>query len=268
VPKRFRSPDEAAAPRGTPDGAADRIQDRPPGAVPGRHPGRVHRCVAGRRAAVRSAGRGALRLRPAAPGAAPPLRLRLPLRARLGTTAEAMLCTAEHRVAVLLEVSVLGAYIRFEQGFRYARQRVRTATVGPCACGAVAAALADAGWGRPGWRGLAASCAGCVRGRTAVSLAGFARLAGDGLRVRAGSGVVRGRVTACPPGSGCPNSSPRRHCCRPGWTGSRPGWHVSTSAAPDRGDSGSAGYSGVPDERRGRRDRNHGPAAGRAALGR
>ena len=47
---------------------------------------------------------------------------------------------------------MLGAYIRFERGFRYARQRVRTATVRPCACGTVAAALADAGWGRPGWR--------------------------------------------------------------------------------------------------------------------
>ncbi|WP_328366845.1 hypothetical protein OG828_37355 [Streptomyces sp. NBC_00457] len=104
------------------------------------------------------------------------------------TAAEALLTTAEHRAAVLLEVSVLGAYIRFERGFRYARQRVRTATVGPCACGAVAAALADAGWGRPGWYALAPSCGGCVRGRTSVSLAGFARLAGEGVRVIAGSG--------------------------------------------------------------------------------
>ncbi|MEV0635622.1 hypothetical protein AB0I77_11745 [Streptomyces sp. NPDC050619] len=105
------------------------------------------------------------------------------------TTAEALLCTAEHRTAVLLEVSVLGRYIRFERGFRSARQRVRTATVGPCACGKVAAALADAGWGRPGWRALVASCAGCLRGRTSVSPAGFARLAGDGLRVVAGKGL-------------------------------------------------------------------------------
>ncbi|MFF2994164.1 hypothetical protein ACFVTC_06205 [Streptomyces sp. NPDC057950] len=105
-------------------------------------------------------------------------------------TAEALLCTTEHRAAALLEVTVLGAYIRFERGFRYARQRVRTATVGPCACGAVAAAFADAGWGRPGWRGLTAACAGCVRGRRSVSLAGFARLAGEGLRVRAGSGIA------------------------------------------------------------------------------
>ncbi|MGW1799329.1 hypothetical protein ACWCQN_26010 [Streptomyces sp. NPDC001984] len=104
------------------------------------------------------------------------------------TAAEALLCTAEHRAAVLLEISVLGAYIRFERGFRYARQRVRTATVGPCVCGAGAVALADAGWGRPGWRALAPACAGCVRGRRSLSLAGFARLAGDGLRVVAGDG--------------------------------------------------------------------------------
>ncbi|ANS64430.1 hypothetical protein SLINC_2206 [Streptomyces lincolnensis] len=103
-------------------------------------------------------------------------------------TAEALLCTAEHRSAALLEVSVLGRYIRFERGFRYARQRVRTATVGPCACGTVAAALADAGWGRPGWRALTPSCAGCVRGRTSLSLADFARLAGERLRVVAGAG--------------------------------------------------------------------------------
>lgn len=101
--------------------------------------------------------------------------------------AEELLCTAEHRSAALLEVRVLGAYIRFERGFRYARQRVRTMTAGPCACGAAAAALADAGWGRPGWRALAPACAGCVGARASVSLAGFARLAGEGLRV-AGTG--------------------------------------------------------------------------------
>ncbi|MEU9985910.1 hypothetical protein AB0E10_03710 [Streptomyces sp. NPDC048045] len=107
--------------------------------------------------------------------------------------AEALLCTAEHRAAVLLDVCVLGAYIRFERGFRYARQRVRTAAAGPCACGSAAVALADAGWGRPGWRALASACAGCVRGRTSLSLAGFARLAGEGLRV-----VASGAVAAAP----------------------------------------------------------------------
>lgn len=114
------------------------------------------------------------------------------------TAAEALLCTAEHRSALLLEVTVLGAYIRFERGFRYARQRVRTATVGACACGTPAAALADAGWGRPGWRALAPVCPGCAHGRTTVSFAAFARLAGEGLRVEAGGGdaVLGARVPA------------------------------------------------------------------------
>ncbi|MFE0674951.1 hypothetical protein [Streptomyces sp. NPDC058867] len=105
------------------------------------------------------------------------------------TAAEALLCTAEHRTAVLLEVTVLGRYLRFELGFRYARQRVRTATVGPCACGAVAVALADAGWGRPGWLGLAPACAVCLGVRRSVTLAGFARLAGEELRVVARKGA-------------------------------------------------------------------------------
>ncbi|MEU6475854.1 hypothetical protein ABZ858_02990 [Streptomyces sp. NPDC047017] len=115
--------------------------------------------------------------------------------------AEALLCTAEHRGAVLLEVSVLGAYIRFERGFRFARQRVRTMTAGPCPCGAAAAVLADAGWGRPGRRALAPACAGCVRGRTSVTLAAFARLAGDGLRVVAAHPLPAGTggAPAAPP---------------------------------------------------------------------
>ncbi|MFJ9897985.1 hypothetical protein ACIQPR_32100 [Streptomyces sp. NPDC091280] len=121
------------------------------------------------------------------------------------TAAEALLCTAEHREAVLLDITVLGPYIRFELGFRYGRQRVRTATVGPCACGARAVALADAGWGRPGWRALAAACAGCVRGRTSVSLATFARLAGDGLRVvAAGGGATTTTASEPPEGLGVP----------------------------------------------------------------
>lgn len=109
--------------------------------------------------------------------------------------AESLLCTAENRTAVLLEVSVLGRYIRCERGFRYARQRVRAATLSPCACGAAAAALADAGWGRPGWRALAGACPACARGRPSVSPAVFARLAGQGLAVRAGTGTW-------PPGTG------------------------------------------------------------------
>ncbi|MEV5980382.1 hypothetical protein [Streptomyces sp. NPDC052114] len=114
--------------------------------------------------------------------------------------AAGLLCTAEHRKAALLEVTVLGAYIRFERGFRYARQRVRTATVPPCACGAEASLLADAGWGRPGWRILEAACGRCRGARVAVAVAEFERLAGEGLRV-----VVTPAVApAGPPGLGTP----------------------------------------------------------------
>ncbi|GGR92098.1 hypothetical protein GCM10010252_33580 [Streptomyces aureoverticillatus] len=112
--------------------------------------------------------------------------------------AEGLLCTAEHRSAALLQVTVLGAYIRFEQGFRYARQRVRTVTVQPCDCGAAASRLADAGWGRPGWRALEGVCGTCGRGagRTAVSLGRFAAVAGEGLRVVAESPVSADPVAA------------------------------------------------------------------------
>lgn len=104
-------------------------------------------------------------------------------------SAQGMLVQAEYRRAALLEVSVLGPYIRFEQGFRYGRQRVRSATIGPCRCGAEAAVLADAGWGRAGRLALEGVCAGCVGGRPRWTLEAFARLAGDGLRVRAAPGA-------------------------------------------------------------------------------
>ncbi|MFC8129359.1 hypothetical protein [Streptomyces sp. NPDC057302] len=99
------------------------------------------------------------------------------------TEAEAFLCTGGHRGAALLEVTVLGAYIRFERGFRYARQRVRTVTVQPCECGARASVLADAGWGRPGWRVVEGVCATCAGRRASLRFAEFARLAGEGLTV-------------------------------------------------------------------------------------
>ncbi|MEV6758016.1 hypothetical protein [Streptomyces sp. NPDC051214] len=110
-------------------------------------------------------------------------------------TAQAFLCTAEHRGAALLRVTVLGAYIRFERGFRYARQRVRAVTVQPCRCGARASVLADAGWGRPGWRVVEGVCALCAGRRTSMRLAEFARLAGEGLTV---TGVGPGSVPGSP----------------------------------------------------------------------
>ncbi|MEV4443389.1 hypothetical protein AB0K09_31220 [Streptomyces sp. NPDC049577] len=98
--------------------------------------------------------------------------------------ARGLICVGAHRRAVVLEVSVLGAYIRYERGMRYARQRVRTVRVGPCAaCGRPATRLADAGWGRPGWWALAADCGGCAPGRTSVTFADFGRLAGEPLTI-------------------------------------------------------------------------------------
>ncbi|MFD9794526.1 hypothetical protein ACFWXK_26675 [Streptomyces sp. NPDC059070] len=100
--------------------------------------------------------------------------------------AAALTCVGEHRGALLLEVAVLGRYIRFERGMRYARQRVRTATVGPCRCGRPATGLADAGWGRPGWRVVEPVCAVCAGQRATVSFADFAGRAGAGLKLCAG----------------------------------------------------------------------------------
>ncbi|WP_206501834.1 hypothetical protein [Streptomyces chrestomyceticus] len=112
----------------------------------------------------------------------------------------ALVCAREYRRAVLLEVTVLGAYIRFERGMRYERQRVRVARVGACVCGRMPCAFADAGWGRTGWRVLTAVCAECAgrRGRTAfaswtaVSFAEFVRCGGGALRIVAGGEEEKG----------------------------------------------------------------------------
>ncbi|MBZ4319673.1 hypothetical protein [Streptomyces huiliensis] len=103
----------------------------------------------------------------------------------LHSAAEAadLTCAGEHRRAVVLEVAVLGAYIRYERGMRYARQRVRRVRVGPCACGRTATRFADAEWGLPGWRVVAADCGECAVVRSGVPLGEFARLAGEGLVV-------------------------------------------------------------------------------------
>lgn len=115
--------------------------------------------------------------------------------------AYALTCVAEHRGALLLEVAVLGRYIRFERGSRYARQRVRTATAGPCRCGRRASGLADAGWGRPGWRVVEPVCAVCAGPRATVSFADFALRGGEGLKVLAAPGPD---VGAPPPGRTVP----------------------------------------------------------------
>ncbi|GHF72619.1 hypothetical protein GCM10010218_62420 [Streptomyces mashuensis] len=108
--------------------------------------------------------------------------------------ARALTCEGAHRRAVVLEVSVLGAYIRYEHGMRYARQRVRGVRVGPCPCGRAATRFADAGWGLPGWRVLAPDCGGCSLGRSGLTFAGFAERAGGPLTI-----VTEGGATGGPP---------------------------------------------------------------------
>lgn len=111
--------------------------------------------------------------------------------------AAALTCTAEHHGALLLEVAVLGRYIRFERGMRYARQRVRTATAGPCRCRRRATGLADAGRGRPGWRVVEPVCPACAGARATVGFDDFARRGGAGLRVFAANA---GDAVAAEPG--------------------------------------------------------------------
>ncbi|MFJ2717653.1 hypothetical protein [Streptomyces sp. NPDC087437] len=97
--------------------------------------------------------------------------------------AEVLLGTTEHRSAVLLEVSVLGACTRHQRfplcpASGCARRRSARARAGrPPPPWPTRAGAGPAG---PGRRAPTAVCAGCLRGRTSVTLAGFARPAGDG----------------------------------------------------------------------------------------
>lgn len=75
--------------------------------------------------------------------------------------ARAMACETRYRPTVLLEVAVTGNFIRYQDGLRYGRQRVRTVRVGRCRCGRPATVLVDSGSGLAGWRQLEPTCAGC-----------------------------------------------------------------------------------------------------------
>ncbi|MDX2647099.1 hypothetical protein PV341_26750 [Streptomyces sp. PA03-1a] len=105
--------------------------------------------------------------------------------------AQALTCATDCRDAVVLQVSVLGAYTRYERGTRYARQRVRTVRMGACRCGRAARVFVRDGTGLPGWRALTASCRRCAAGLWVLRPAQFARLAGPWVN-----------VTGEPPGPG------------------------------------------------------------------
>ncbi|MFE0628782.1 hypothetical protein ACFW3D_17655 [Streptomyces sp. NPDC058864] len=97
--------------------------------------------------------------------------------------AQALTCATDCRDAVVLQVSVLGAYTRYERGTRYARQRVRTVRMGACRCGRAARVFVRDGTGPPGWRALTAACRRCAAGLRVLRPAEFARLAGPWVNV-------------------------------------------------------------------------------------
>jgi hypothetical protein len=103
--------------------------------------------------------------------------------------ARAMACETRYRPTVLLEVAVTGSYIRYQDGLRYGRQRVRGVRVGRCRCGRPATMLADSGTGLSGWRQLQPTSAGCAGWSAALTFPAFAERLG---------GVI-GVVSDCEP---------------------------------------------------------------------
>jgi hypothetical protein len=90
-------------------------------------------------------------------------------------------CATEYRDTVLLEVAVLGAYLRHERGMRFERQRVLRIRYPRCACGRASEGVLDTGEGIPGWRAIAGSCAACAGHRALLRFDDYARLAGPGV---------------------------------------------------------------------------------------
>ena len=89
--------------------------------------------------------------------------------------ARAMAADEHYRATVILEVAASGRFIRYEQGLRYAHQRVRAVRLGRCACGAPADVMVDSGRGLSGWRRMQPACRICSRKGTTVSCEQFAR---------------------------------------------------------------------------------------------
>jgi hypothetical protein len=97
--------------------------------------------------------------------------------------ARAMACETTYRPTVLLEVAVTGSYIRYQDGLRYSRQRVRGVRVGRCRCGRPATMLVDSGTGLSGWRQLEPTCAGCAGWSAALTFPSFAGRLGGAVSV-------------------------------------------------------------------------------------
>jgi hypothetical protein len=97
--------------------------------------------------------------------------------------ARAMACETRYRPTVLLEVAVTGSFIRYQDGLRYGRQRVRGVRVGRCRCGRPATMLVDSGTGLSGWRQLEPACAGCAGWSAALTFHAFAERLGGAISV-------------------------------------------------------------------------------------
>jgi hypothetical protein len=94
-----------------------------------------------------------------------------------------MACETRYRPTVLLEVAVTGSFIRYQDGLRYGRQRVRSVRVGRCRCGRPATILVDSGSGLSGWRQLEPTCAGCGGWSAALTFRTFAERLGGTVSV-------------------------------------------------------------------------------------
>lgn len=97
--------------------------------------------------------------------------------------AHAMACETRYRPTVLLEVAVTGSFIRYQDGLRYGRQRVRAVRVGRCRCGRPATMLVDSGSGLAGWRQLEPTCTGCGGWSAALTFSVLAARLGGTVRV-------------------------------------------------------------------------------------
>lgn len=92
--------------------------------------------------------------------------------------ARELACDPQYRHTVMLEVRASGRYIRYEEGLRYAHQRICRVRVGRCRCGRPADVLVYTGESQFGGYRLASSCTACAGSAYTLTLPAFAELAG------------------------------------------------------------------------------------------
>lgn len=92
--------------------------------------------------------------------------------------ARALACDPDYHYTVLLEVAILGRFVRYERGLRYARQRVTHVRAGRCGCGHPASMFVQSGASSVGWRRLVAVCTTCAASRPGLPLDDISRLLG------------------------------------------------------------------------------------------